>query len=119
MSSRNIRCESSSSKGTTAPCSCSARRATKAARRTSPSAAPFPSLSASSRACLNNSSVTLTGRFAIVLLINTDKLKVTSVRQLIDEAKKNAKLNREVSIDQVADLSILKEAQKEMGISGR
>jgi ABC-type nitrate/sulfonate/bicarbonate transport system substrate-binding protein len=41
------------------------------------------------------------------------------LRLLIDEAKKNAKLNREVSIDQVADLSILKEAQKEMGISGR
>jgi tripartite-type tricarboxylate transporter receptor subunit TctC len=32
--------------------------------------------------------VTLTGRFAIVLLINTDKLKVTSVKELIDEAKK-------------------------------
>ena len=38
------------------------------------------------------------------------------LRLLIDEAKKNAKLNREVSIDQVADLSILKEAQREMGI---
>jgi tripartite-type tricarboxylate transporter receptor subunit TctC len=32
--------------------------------------------------------ITLTGRFAIVLLINTDKLKVTSVKELIDEAKK-------------------------------
>jgi tripartite-type tricarboxylate transporter receptor subunit TctC len=32
--------------------------------------------------------VTLTGRFAIVLLINTDKLKVTSVKDLIAEAKK-------------------------------
>jgi hypothetical protein len=38
------------------------------------------------------------------------------LRLLIDEAKKNAKLNREVSIDQVADLSILREAQREMGI---
>lgn len=38
------------------------------------------------------------------------------LRLLIDEAKKNAKLNREISIDQVADLSILKEAQREMGI---
>jgi ABC-type nitrate/sulfonate/bicarbonate transport system substrate-binding protein len=38
------------------------------------------------------------------------------LRLLIDEAKKNAKLNREVSIDQVADLSMLKEAQREMGI---
>jgi tripartite-type tricarboxylate transporter receptor subunit TctC len=32
--------------------------------------------------------ITLTGRFAIVLLVNTDKLPVTSVRQLIDAAKK-------------------------------
>jgi ABC-type nitrate/sulfonate/bicarbonate transport system substrate-binding protein len=38
------------------------------------------------------------------------------LRLLIDEAKKNAKLNREVSIDQVADLSILKEVQREVGI---
>jgi NitT/TauT family transport system substrate-binding protein len=38
------------------------------------------------------------------------------LRLLIDEAKKNAKLNREVSIDQVADLSILKEVQRELGI---
>ena len=41
------------------------------------------------------------------------------LRLLIDEAKKNAKLNRDISIDQVADLSILKEAQREMGIQGR
>ena len=38
------------------------------------------------------------------------------LRLLIDEAKKNAKLNRDVSIDQVADLSILREAQREVGI---
>lgn len=38
------------------------------------------------------------------------------LRLLIDEAKKNAKVDREVSIDQVADLSILKEVQREMGI---
>jgi NitT/TauT family transport system substrate-binding protein len=41
------------------------------------------------------------------------------LRLLIDEARKNAKLNREVSIDQVADLSILKEVQKELGITVR
>jgi len=41
------------------------------------------------------------------------------LRLLIDEAKKNAKLNREISIDQVADLSILKEVQREVAISGR
>ncbi len=32
--------------------------------------------------------VTLTGRFAIVLLVNTDKLKVSTVKELIDTAKK-------------------------------
>jgi len=37
------------------------------------------------------------------------------LRLLIDEARKNAKLNREVAIDQVADLSLLKEVQREMG----
>ena len=41
------------------------------------------------------------------------------LRLLIDEAKKNAKLDREISIDQVADLSILREVQREVGISGR
>jgi ABC-type nitrate/sulfonate/bicarbonate transport system substrate-binding protein len=38
------------------------------------------------------------------------------LRLLINEAKKNANLNRDVSIDQVADLSILREAQREVGI---
>ena len=32
--------------------------------------------------------ITLTGRFAIVLLVNTDKLKVGSVKELLDAAKK-------------------------------
>lgn len=32
--------------------------------------------------------ITLTGRFAIVLLVNTDKLKVGSVKELIETAKK-------------------------------
>jgi ABC-type nitrate/sulfonate/bicarbonate transport system substrate-binding protein len=41
------------------------------------------------------------------------------LRLLIDEARKNVKLNREVSIDQVADLSILREAQKDLGIRAR
>ena len=41
------------------------------------------------------------------------------LRLLIDEAKKNAKVDREVSIDQVADLSILREVQRDLGISGR
>ena len=35
---------------------------------------------------------------------------------MIEEAKKNAKVIHEVSINQVADLSVLKEAQSELGI---
>ena len=36
-------------------------------------------------------------------------------RLLIDEAKRVAKVNREVSLNEVADLSILRGAQKELG----
>jgi ABC-type nitrate/sulfonate/bicarbonate transport system substrate-binding protein len=38
------------------------------------------------------------------------------LRVVIEEAKKNSKVNHEVSINQVADLSMLKQAQKELGI---
>ena len=38
------------------------------------------------------------------------------LRLLIDEAKKQVKLNREVAAGDIADLSSLKEAQKELGI---
>ena len=38
------------------------------------------------------------------------------LRMLIDEAKKAAKISREVASSEVADLSLLKEAQKEIGI---
>ena len=41
------------------------------------------------------------------------------LRRLIDEAKKNVNITREISIDQVADLSILKEVQTELGIKER
>jgi ABC-type nitrate/sulfonate/bicarbonate transport system substrate-binding protein len=41
------------------------------------------------------------------------------LRLVIEEAKRTAKVNREISINEVEDLSILKEAQREMGISGR
>ena len=43
----------------------------------------------------------------------------TGLRLLIDEAKRVAKVNREVSLSEVADLSILREAQKDLGIKGR
>jgi hypothetical protein len=41
------------------------------------------------------------------------------LRVVIEEAKKNAKVSREVTINQVADLSMLKEAQREIGIKGK
>ena len=41
------------------------------------------------------------------------------LRLLIEEAKKAVKLNREIASSEVADLSILREAQRELGIQGR
>jgi ABC-type nitrate/sulfonate/bicarbonate transport system substrate-binding protein len=38
------------------------------------------------------------------------------LRLIIDEAKKTAKIEREIPLSEIADLSILKEAQKELGI---
>jgi NitT/TauT family transport system substrate-binding protein len=38
------------------------------------------------------------------------------LRLVIEQAKKEAKVNREVAINEVADLTILREAQKELGI---
>ncbi len=39
----------------------------------------------------------------------------SGLRLLIDEAKRVAKVNHEVSLGEVADLSLLREAQKELG----
>ena len=41
------------------------------------------------------------------------------LRLLIEEAKKAAKVSREIPLSDVADLSILREAQKELGIQGK
>src|SRR5262249_50813591 len=41
------------------------------------------------------------------------------LRLLIEEAKKAVKLNREIASSEVADLSILREARRELGIQGR
>jgi ABC-type nitrate/sulfonate/bicarbonate transport system substrate-binding protein len=46
-------------------------------------------------------------------------LPENGLRLLIEEAKKQAKVEREVSPDEVADLSILRQAQREFGIRGR
>jgi NitT/TauT family transport system substrate-binding protein len=39
------------------------------------------------------------------------------LRVVIEEAKKNSKVNHEVTINQVADLSMLRQAQRELGIN--
>jgi NitT/TauT family transport system substrate-binding protein len=41
------------------------------------------------------------------------------LRVVIEEAKKSGKVTRDVSISQVADLSILKEAQRELGVKSK
>ena len=41
------------------------------------------------------------------------------LRLEIEERKKSAKVSREVSIGDVADLTILREAQRELGIKGK
>ena len=46
-------------------------------------------------------------------------LPESGLRLIIDEAKKTAKVEREVSLNDVADLSILREAQRELGIKAR
>jgi NitT/TauT family transport system substrate-binding protein len=46
-------------------------------------------------------------------------LPESGLRLIVDEAKKTAKLEREVPLSDVADLSILREAQKELGIKPR
>jgi len=46
-------------------------------------------------------------------------LPENGIRLLIEEGKRQAKVEREVSAAEVADLSILKEAQKALGIRER
>ena len=54
---------------------------------------------------------------SVVKSFNDDGgLPEDGLRLLIDEAKKQTKVNREVAPGDVADLSILREAQKELGI---
>lgn len=47
---------------------------------------------------------------------NDGSLPEKGLRLVIEENKKIAKVDREVSFSEVADLSILKEAEKELGI---
>ena len=50
-------------------------------------------------------------------IFNDDgSLPEAGLRLIVDEAKKAAKVERDVSLSEVADLSILREAQRELGI---
>jgi hypothetical protein len=52
--------------------------------------------------------------------LNTDgSLPVDGFQTLLEDTKRLAKLNREVSLNDVADLSILREAQRELGIAAK
>jgi hypothetical protein len=54
---------------------------------------------------------------SVVKSFNDDGgLPEEGLRLLIDEAKKQTKVNRDVAPSNVADLSSLREAQKELGI---
>ena len=53
-----------------------------------------------------------------VRVFNDDgALSEAGLRLIIDEAKKTAKVEREITLNEIADLSILKEAQKELAIN--
>jgi hypothetical protein len=41
------------------------------------------------------------------------------LRTVIEQARKEAKITREVSLSEVSDITILREAQRELGIRGR
>ena len=49
---------------------------------------------------------------------DSGSLSETGFRLIIEEIKELAKVSREVALSEVADLSILREAQKELGIKG-
>ena len=62
-----------------------------------------------------------TATYESVLKAFSDDLSLpeNGLRLLIEEAKRATKVEREVTMNEVADLSILREAQKEVGITAR
>jgi NitT/TauT family transport system substrate-binding protein len=57
---------------------------------------------------------------SVVKAFNEDgSVPEDGLRLVIEEAKKSVKVDRQVSVSDVADLSILREAQKELGIKGK
>ena len=57
---------------------------------------------------------------SVLTVVNEDgSLPEDGLRLVVEEAKKAAKVNRNVSLNEVADLLILREAQRELGITAR
>jgi ABC-type nitrate/sulfonate/bicarbonate transport system substrate-binding protein len=57
---------------------------------------------------------------SVLKVLNEDgSLPEDGLRLVVEEAKKAAKVNRNVSLNEVADLSILRAAQRELGITGK
>ena len=53
-------------------------------------------------------------------IFNDDgSLPDAGLRLIVDEAKKAAKIEREIALSEIADLSILKEAQRELAAKAR
>ncbi|HEY7167987.1 MAG TPA: hypothetical protein VIB79_25750, partial [Candidatus Binatia bacterium] len=46
-------------------------------------------------------------------------LPESGLRLIVDDAKRNAKVERDIPLSEIADLSILRQAQKELGIKPR
>ena len=49
----------------------------------------------------------------------TEVEREEGLRTIIDQAKKEAKINRDIAFTDIADLSILQEVQKDLGIKVR
>jgi ABC-type nitrate/sulfonate/bicarbonate transport system substrate-binding protein len=62
-----------------------------------------------------------TATYDSVLKTYSDDLSLpeNGLRLLIEEATKAAKVEREIALEQVADLALLREAQKELGVQGK
>jgi hypothetical protein len=60
------------------------------------------------------------GYESVVKLFNDDgRVPEKGLLLVIEELKRLAKIERDISLSEVADLAILKEAQKELGIAGK
>ena len=63
----------------------------------------------------------VTAAYEFLLKVNNEdgSMPEKGFRFLIEDIKESVKVTREISFNEVSDLSLLKEAQKEMGIQGR